>query len=257
MSYFNNNNGKPSNNNKHYKGENTMDNRYFDTTLDINNPVPRCPVILLLDTSGSMAGDPIRELNAGLKQFIFETANDEAGSMSVELEVITFDSRVNIAMPFTPICDVEKNPAPLVANGMTCMGEALALAAKELDSRRKLYQANGIPAYKPWVVLMTDGGPNDSGWEIVADKMRNLAERKEITYIGVEIGKNADHATMCQIMPKHKPMLARLDGLKFKAFFRWLSDSMSTVSNSALSDQDDLQLDDISAWGSWDELYQY
>ena len=231
-----------------------MDNRYFNANLDLNNPAPRCPVILLLDTSGSMSGDPIKELNAGLKQFIQETSNDEAASMSVELEVITFDSSVNIAMPFTPICDVEKNPAPLTTYGTTSMGGALTLAADELKKRRKLYQGNGIPSYKPWVVLMTDGQPTDN-WEAPAAKMRALAEQNRITFVGVEIGKGVDHATMCKIMPAGNPMLAKLDGLKFKDFFRWLTDSMGALSSSAISDQDNLKFDDISTWGSWKNFH--
>lgn len=252
MSFFSNNFNSSNNINK--KGENTMDNRYFNANLDLNNPAPRCPVILLLDTSGSMSGDPIKELNAGLKQFIQETSNDEAASMSVELEVITFDTQVNIAMPFTPICDVEKNPAPLTTYGSTSMGGALTLAADELKKRRQIYQDNGIPSYKPWVVLMTDGCPNDN-WEAPAAQMRALAEQNRITFVGVEIGKGVDHATMCKIMPAVNPMLAKLDGLKFKDFFRWLTDSMGALSSSAISDQDNLRFDDISTWGSWENFH--
>ena len=51
------------------------------------------------------------------------------------------------------------------------------------------------------------------------------------------------------------PLLATLDKLEFKKFFRWLTSSMSTLSNSAVSDQDDLQFDDISSWGTWHKLY--
>ena len=244
-----------SSNNTNNKGENTMDNRYFNDNLDVNNSAPRCPIILLLDTSGSMSGEPIKELNAGLKQFIQETSCDEAASMSVELEVITFDSQVNIAMPFTPICDVSKNQAMLDARGYsTYMGAALSLAADELHKRRKLYQDNGISSYKPWVVLMTDGQPMDD-WEVPAAKMRALAEQNRITFIGVEIGQGVDHATMCQIMPAVNPMLAKLDVVKFKDFFRWLTDSMGALSSSAISDQDNLKFDDISTWGSWENFH--
>ena len=44
--------------------------------LDVTNPAPRCPVILLLDTSGSMSGEPLRELQSGLDQFLKETSDD-------------------------------------------------------------------------------------------------------------------------------------------------------------------------------------
>lgn len=224
-----------------------MNNRKYDNVLlDTNNPAPRCPVVLLLDTSGSMWGNAINELNAGLKQFIQETANDEAASMSVELEVITFDSYANVVMPFTPISDVEQNPSPLVANGMTAMGAGLALAYNDLQERRRLYRDNGISSYKPWVILMTDGGPNDE-WQESARKMRELGEKGKIQYIGLEIGDSVDHSTMLSILPAN-PGPVKLKGLRFKQFFKWLTDSLSSVSASTVSEEDNICFGDVNSW---------
>ncbi len=220
--------------------------RYDNNSLDEMNSAPRCPVILLLDTSSSMDGAPINELNQGLKQFLNETAEDEAASLSVELEVITFDSVANVAMPFTPICDVDRNPAPLYANGSTCMGAALDIAVKDLKARRRLYHNTGISSYRPWVILMTDGGPNDY-WQGPAEEMRKLGEKDKIQYIGIEIGSSADHATMCQILPA-KPGPVKLQGLRFKQFFRWLTDSLRSVSSSAVSEEDNVQYGGIGSW---------
>lgn len=216
--------------------------------LDVSNPAPRCPVVLLLDTSSSMYGAPIDELNEGLKQFLRETADDEAASRSVELEVITFDSDANVAMPFTPISDVDRDPDPLVADGCTSMGAGIRLALRDLKARRKMYRDNGISSYRPWVVLMTDGGPNDE-WERAADEMRDLGERGKIQYIGIEIGDDADHDVMCRILPA-QPGPVKLKGLRFKQFFRWLTDSMKSVSASAVSDQDNIRYRGIDDWGA-------
>lgn len=227
-------------------------NRYDDASLDMMNPAPRCPVVVLLDTSSSMAGEPIRELNAGLKQFIKETADDEAAGMSVELEVITYDSTARVLIPFTPIADVNKNPTRLVASGYTSMGAALNLANKDLQHRRKLYRDKGVSSYKPWVILMTDGEPNDE-WEGPAAAMRSLGERGSIQYIGIEIGSNADHDTMCHILPS-QPGPVKLQGLRFKQFFRWLTDSLRSVSASAVSNQDNVRLKDIRSWADLDNM---
>ena len=216
--------------------------------LDISNPAPRCPVVLLLDTSSSMEGAPIRELNAGLHQFIQETADDEAASRSVELEVITFDSRADVAMQFTQICDVERDPAPLTAQGYTSMGAGMRLALSDLKARRKLYRDNGISSYRPWVILMTDGGPNDNNWEQPAEELRKLGESGKIQYIGIEIGDDADHDVMCDILPA-QPGPIKLKGLRFKQFFRWLTDSMKSVSASAVSDQNNIRYRGIDDWG--------
>lgn len=228
-------------------GETTMmNNSYLNNSLDTMNPAPRCPVVLLLDTSGSMCGAPINELNAALCQFIKETSEDEAASMSVELEVISFDSDANVILPFTPISDIQRNTTTLVADGMTSMGAALTLAERDLRYRRREYRNAGISAYHPWVILMTDGGPNDD-WVAPAEKMRKLGERGDIMYIGVEIGPDADHQTMCQILPA-TPGPVKLQGLKFKQFFRWLTDSLKSVSASAVSDQDNIKFGSIRSW---------
>ena len=172
--------------------------------------------------------------------------------MSVEMEVITFDDKAVVNMPFTPISDVSKNPAPLKTGGCTNMGEALSLALTQLKERRDLYRKNGIASYRPWVVLMTDGQPNDD-WKQPAEEMCRLAEHGKITYIGIEIGKHADHAAMCKIMPAQAGPV-KLQGLKFKQFFRWLTDSLKSVSSSAVSDQDNLQFGDVSGWA---DLFHY
>ena len=130
---------------------------------------------------------------------------------------------------------------------MTSMGAALRLAAQHLHERRKLYRNAGISSYRPWVILMTDGGPNDD-WEQSATEMRTLGEQGNIQYLGIAIGDNADLNILNNILPS-QPGPIRLQGLRFRQFFRWLTDSLKSVSASAVSQQDDVQFHDITDWG--------
>jgi len=247
MAWMNSNRFNGNNNfNRNERNDAMRNNRYENNSLDTMNPAPRCPVILLLDTSSSMSGRPIDELNQGLRQFIQETADDEAAGMSVELEVITFDNDADVAMPFTPISEVEREPDELVADGMTSLGAALRLASSHLRERRNLYKRSGISSYRPWVVLMTDGEPNDD-WVQAAGEMRQLGEEGKIQYIGIEIGDDADHDTLCRILPS-QPGPVKLKGLRFREFFRWLTDSLRSVSASAVSDQNNVKLGTIRTW---------
>ena len=228
-----------------------MNNRYFDNTLDINNPAPRCPVILLLDTSGSMSGTPICELNEGYRQFLRETMNDEAASMSVELEVVTFGGTVNVQQPFASINTLSPRPAEFTASGGTPMGEALRLAMRNLEARRQKYKDNGIAAYRPWVVLMSDGQPTDTtGWEETVTNFRSLVRKEKINCVGVGIGSGVDMNTLKRVAPGALP----LQGLKFKQFFRWLTDSLGAVSASAVSDQDNIQFGDVGVWADLNKM---
>lgn len=223
------------------KGNRSMNYDRF-ANLDVNNSAPRCPVILLLDTSYSMEGEPIKQLNAAVRQFLRETADDEAASMSVELEIIKFDSYAQIVTPFTQISDITSYQ-DMELGGATSLGAGLTLAKAELETRRKMYQRAGISSYKPWVIVMTDGEPNDA-WQQPADDMRNLSEKIGIMYLGVGIGEMANMELLGEIIPDTR----RLQGLKFKAFFRWLTDSLKCVSSSTVAEEDNVQLPGIQSW---------
>ena len=250
MNGFNNSNGGfnmngfNGNNNGGFNMNGSGSRRYHD--LDVSNPAPRCPVMLMLDTSGSMYGEPIEELRQGLAQFLDETSRDEAASRSVELEVITFDDNAKVILPFTPVCDADIALDALEANGMTGMGKAMELAYRDLQDRRRVYRDNGISAYRPWVILMTDGGPNDD-WEDKYQKLQRQGEQGKIQYLGIGIGPDADFDTLRTILPA-TPGPVKLKGLRFKQFFRWLTDSMHSVSSSAVADQDNVQFAGIDDW---------
>ena len=50
-------------------GDGTTPSILEDAVEFAENPEPRCPCILLLDTSGSMKGEPLDALNEGLRTF--------------------------------------------------------------------------------------------------------------------------------------------------------------------------------------------
>jgi len=164
----------------------------------------------------------------------------------VELEVITFGGDVSIVAPFAPVNVINDNQPQLEASGGTPLGEALTLATKELKERRRLYKSKGISSYKPWVVLMSDGEPNDD-WEEPAKAMRSLGEQRKLQYIGIGIGEDADFDTLHAILPEH-PGPVKLKGLCFREFFSWLTDSLKSVSASSVAEQDKIQLGNVNSW---------
>src|SRR5271154_6652974 len=68
-----------------------------------DNPDPRCPCVLLLDTSGSMNGAPIKALNDGLAAFRDELSNDALARRRVEVAVVTFGAEVKVAQDFVTV----------------------------------------------------------------------------------------------------------------------------------------------------------
>lgn len=194
-----------------------------------DNAEPRCPVVLVLDTSGSMGGEPIAELNAGLQTFRDEIQADPLASQRVEVAIVTFGP-VNELAGF---CGAESFVAPtLDVTGDTPLGAAIEHALDMIEDRKRLYRDNGIKYYRPWVLLITDGAPTDD-WKAAARRVRDATDRKAISFFAIGV-QGADMATLAKISVK-QPLVLR--GLMFRELFMWLSRSLSTVSGSRPEDE--------------------
>lgn len=127
----------------------------------VDNPTPRVPVHLCLDTSGSMMGDPTHELNLGVQQYMTEMKSDDLTRCSAETAVVPFDDSADCVADFDT---ADRLQVPeMEAGGMTCMGEGLSLGLDLLEKRKAQYKATGVDYYQPILVVMSDGHPNGGG----------------------------------------------------------------------------------------------
>lgn len=211
------------------------------------NPTPRVPVALCLDCSGSMGGDPIRELNEGVKTFYQAINDDEIARFSAEICIVTFGP-VSLEADFATL-DMRPQPPILSASGNTPMGEAVELAINSLEKRKAAYKASGVDYYQPWLVLMTDGHPYGGSQAVLnqqIDRVATMAESRKLTVFPIGIGEKADMNTLAKFSPGRSPL--RLQGLKFSEFFSWLSKSVSRVSQSTPGDKVTLDVAGIRGW---------
>jgi uncharacterized protein YegL len=198
-----------------------------------DNPSARLPVCLALDTSGSMAGTKIHELNAALHTFFDTVRSDEMASISAEIAIVTFGGTAAKVMDFA---DVNRQRIPVFgANGGTEMGAGVAMSLEMLDQVKRLYSGLGQDYFQPWLVLMTDGEPTDDINSAV-QRCRELVARRKLTVFPIAIGKDANLQTLASFSPNLPPL--RMESTDLRRFFAWLSRSISTASLSNPGDKE-------------------
>ena len=210
-----------------------------------NNPNTRIPICIALNTSGSMDGKKIDELNRGVNIFLKTIFEDEITRYSADIAILTFGGTVEKVLDFGAVEDI-KLPK-FLARGGTPMGEAVLEALDMLEDRKKQYQKNAVTYWQPWLVLMTDGAATDGEHAIpnkvamAAEKTCDLVKNKKLTLFSIIIEPGTPDE-----LEKFCGKLAPLDGVKFEEFFVWLSQSVSVVSESSPGTR--LKLPDPTSW---------
>jgi uncharacterized protein YegL len=198
------------------------------------NPEPRCPCILLLDTSASMQGRPIDALNAGVRTFRDHLVSDPLASRRVELAMVTYDSTVEVVQPW--VTADQFDPPTLETKGFTFMGSAIIKALDMIEDRKTTYRANGISYYRPWILLITDGGPQGEPDEIIdlaTERLHDHENNKRVAFFAVGV-QDAEMKRLAQIAVRAP---VKLDGLNFAEMFVWLSTSMQKLAQSSTNEE--------------------
>lgn len=197
----------------------------FQAVEFAENPEQRCACVLLIDTSASMGGEPIREVVGGLAAYFDELAADELARKRVEVAVVAFGGTVEVVQNFAGPADCYL--PELTPGGMTPMGAAIARGLDLLEERKAIYRNNAIPVLRPWVFLITDGAPTDQ-WSHLVERVRRGEEAGSFLFFAVGT-EGADFAVLNQLSARGA---IRLKGLRFRDLFTWLSASQRSVSRS-------------------------
>jgi uncharacterized protein YegL len=216
----------------------------LEDSVEFINQQPRCPCALILDTSGSMSDEPIKALNAGLQTLRDDLHNDNLAKKRVEIAIVEFNTGVRVVQDFVTAANFQ--PPTLAASGATDIVGGINQALDLIQRRKNKYKDNGVPFYRPWAFLITDGKVAVKEYEQVAERIRADEKDNRIAFFAVGVnGANEECLRNISVRP-HK----MLDGLKFRELFLWLSASMKKVSQSKPGDM--VPLD--KGTGTWEAV---
>jgi uncharacterized protein YegL len=185
----------------------------------------RLPVYLLLDCSGSMAGEPVAAMEMGLRALLGDLRNDPQALETVWLSVITFASTAEQIIPLTEVN--EFHPPDLHAEGTTALGEALDLLADRIRKEVRSTTLDQKGDWKPLVFVLTDGEPTDD-WRRSAEtfRLRGLA-----TVVACGAGPEVNDDTLRWLGDKVVRLKDTQPGT-LGAFMKWVSASVGATSQA-------------------------
>ncbi|MCR5738774.1 MAG: VWA domain-containing protein [Lachnospiraceae bacterium] len=208
--------------------EEEMMQRSFNEDIPtiVNASEPHMACLLLLDTSGSMGGEPIRELNEGLNKFKLDVCEDKTTRDVLDIAIVEFNSGLNVVQEFVPIEYME--PVNLEARGGTNMSPAIQKAIDMVNERSRFYRRSGTEPYKPWIIMISDGAPQDDITEIVK-VIQDMEENEKLKFFSLGV-EGYDSQTLHRLSG---PKVMKLKGYDFSSFFDWVNKSMRSVSVSS------------------------
>jgi uncharacterized protein YegL len=183
----------------------------------------RLPVYILLDTSGSMNGEPIEAVKNGVQVMISSLRQNPQAIETAFLSVITFDSVATQVIPLTDLASFQM--VDIRATGTTALGDALRLVAEKINNEVAKTTTEQKGDWKPLVFIMTDGIPTD-------DWQRGLAEFKKCKTaftVACAAGSGADTNILKQITD-NVVSLDTADSASIGKFFQWVTASIGVTS---------------------------
>jgi uncharacterized protein YegL len=195
----------------------------------VQNYAQKCCVALVLDTSSSMEGVRIDQLNAGIRAFLDEIKADNANlGQKLEVGIVSFNSEVErVCEPkLVEFIDFQG----LSTDGTTRMVDGVREGISMVRQRKDWYKSTGQKYYRPWVIMITDGEPDSdqkNQLPSLAAELEQGMRNKEFCFMAIGVEGADTHVLQAISNSEIPPRM--INGLKFADFFRWLSSTIADV----------------------------
>ena len=198
-----------------------------------NDPIARKSLIIfyLIDTSGSMEGDKIGQVNTIMEEVLPEIRDVGGSDSDISMAVMTFDTDIQW-MYDEPVSIEEIHWSRLTASGWTDFGAAL----NELDSKlsREGYMKSASLSFAPVIILLSDGYPN-VGYESALLKIKNNNWFKYALKIAVAIGTDADKGILSEFTGNPETVVSVNNGAALRRMIRMITVTSSQIGSRSSS----------------------
>lgn len=194
----------------------------------------RLPIYFLVDVSESMVGEPIKQVENGMRQIIQELRTDPYALETAFVSIIAFAGKAMSLSPLTELCKFYPPIFPI--GGGTSLGAALNFLMDDIDKNVVKTTTEKKGDWKPLIFLFTDGTPTDNPSNAITRWNQKYSRKANI--VAISIGNNANTQLLGQISD-NVLRLNETDEMSFKAFFKWVTASIKATSISVSDMGDD------------------
>ncbi|WP_367915213.1 VWA domain-containing protein [Leadbetterella sp. DM7] len=183
----------------------------------------------LLDTSGSMRGEPIQALNNGFNGLVNMLRTDPQAMDSLHISVITFDRDVQNIVPLTDLVSFQSVEIQCPDSGPTHTGQALEMVLNLVNQELIKGSTERKGDWKPLLFIFTDGKPSD------LQKYRQFIPKVKALDFGIIVGCAAGpkaEVSFLQELTDNVVKLDTTDANTLTTFFKWVSSSIEMGSKS-------------------------
>jgi uncharacterized protein YegL len=189
----------------------------------------RLPVYFLLDTSGSMNGEPIQALNNAMSGMINTLRSDAQASETLWLSIITFDREVNEISPLTELPSFQLPEIVCPQSGPTNTGKALELLYSKVNKEVRKGTPTQKGDWRPLLFIFTDGKPSDP--QLYSEMIPKIKSLNFGAIVGCAAGNKGDNAKLKELTDT-VVHLDTADSTTLKQFFKWVSDTIEQGNKS-------------------------
>ena len=180
----------------------------------------RLPVYILIDTSGSMKGEPIESVKVGLADMKATLRLDPYALETACISIITYNSKVEQIVPLTPLEDLQLPDIAVPESGATFMGAALHLLCERYDVEVNIGSKEQKGDWMPLLFVLTDGKPSDL--QAYNEAVVKVKKHQFTNIVACAAGPKAKTDPLKQLT--HNVFtLENMDSNSFKKFFQWVS----------------------------------